>query len=645
MHFTAMRPHMYRRVRPIARGSLFIVAPRPLAPVGCLLLMTDKTLKGRLVFKQAGELVPLHNMRLVVSVPHLLTSRATEVVTDLDGRFSVSVAANTDHIELALFDQMHRFDDAAKPVDEWVQVATVNVAVAGRSDVGNVMVSYWPYRSDAPTPRAGVIDEKGKLPQSYTKGYMHTLEMAIAKSIPTQLGMKGRLALHDKMGLADVQKHYPPALTMKVDEKAKNRRSRSGAWLADQLLNGFDIELHVGRDADDPKRLRTRIQWDLTASKIGEPAFDVTQVDVVMEDRGGELCATRIRLEIFSPDGQGGFLSPRRVDVKPGDSDWEAAKRAVRCQYLLHGGIDGHIGGSHFQTEQATVAVYRNLRRNPVRRVLTPHLQEIVAQDHDVDGFAWGPTGILVSQSGLKTTDLVARFQQLARRRCWSTFSPRTALHATHRYAKAGALFWDLLTQHLTSFFAEQKASIVEQWPEVLRMSDDLVRNSLPYRSQPDDPHVVPADRNELDHPGIARATVDGVVRSVRPITTSATPSPEDMDRLLQFCRYVIYEATFNHSWTHDGQTDASGELGYAVFGLRGGSLGAEDDPAINPPPAMLVESLAFNSLGASARYGLLLADEERDVPPRLKQLLLTHKEDFAALGVDVGLIRSRINI
>jgi hypothetical protein len=606
----------------------------------------DKKLRGRMIFKQAGARAPLHNMRLEVR-PKALIGFGSPVATttDAEGQFAVTLPFSAEHVEIAVLDVGHRYDSDGSLAETSFDVATVPVhAGDGTTDLGDIAIRFWPYRCEFPAPRSAA---PMKIPsQAYTSGFMHKLELAVVRRLPETLDVKLRLlAQGERLSIGEIQRHYPAALTAKVEAEHPGR-TRSDAWLGDQLLSGFNVALCVGRDATDARRLRVAIRWPLSASKTdGGSTFDLTNLDVTLDDRGTEVCASRIALEVNSPDGQGGWLPTKTFDVASGHPDWEAAKRVVRCQYLLHGAIEGHIAETHFQTEQHAVAVYRNVRKNPIRQLLAPHLQEIVAQGADGDNFAWGPNGILVTQSALKASDLDARFERSAGRYCYSTFSPREPVHASHRYAHAAKLYWQILTEYVSKFFAEHRVAIEHEWLEVKRLSDDLVKNSPAYRAELPDANVVPADRNELDHPEVPREEVDGVIRSIRPITKSQTPAPGDMDKLLSFCRYVLYQATFNHTWTHDGQTDVSGELEYATFGLQGGSIGPVDSQDLVPSAKVLAESLSFNALGMYATYGRLLADEEHDVAPALKRALLAHRDAFAALGVDVSTLRSRINL
>jgi hypothetical protein len=604
----------------------------------------SRNLNGRLVFNQAGRPRPLHGATLRATLHHTLWSDTDlgDITTDAEGRFQLALDEDSEcTLRLVIIEHRQVYTHAGTSAAERPSTQIKLDLSAEQTELGDVAIGYWPYRTDFPSPRAGTVD--GKPCQVYTTGYKHTLIRAFAGVLPSQAMLHAEHALAKHHPTMDqIQKHQPKTRTLRADAETPGI-SRSDAWLGEQLLNGFDIELLVGKNAEDESQLRARIQWpEMTAKGI----FDLTCVDVIMEPRETEVVPVQITLRVRQPADDGTWLSDTTRTFSPTDgADWEAAKRAVRCQYLLHGAMDGHIIRSHFQTEMYAVAAFRNLRQNPVAHVLKPHLLEIVAQDHDGDSFAWGPGGLIPEQSGLTMAHILQRTGNKTGGWDWKTFSPRTSAHSTHRYAQAGALYWGVLTEYLEAYFAEHQASIIEQWHEVLGLSNDLVEHSPPYCPQSDDPLVIPFDRNELDDPQLPRATIDGVTRAVRPVTQTSSPAAGELDDLLQLCRYVIYQSTFNHSWTHDGQYDAGGELRYATFGLRGGSIGAEDDPDIAPLPPANIDGISTNTIGLHANYGYILADEEQDVPPGLKAALQAKADDFAALSLDVKTIRSRINI
>jgi hypothetical protein len=604
----------------------------------------SQTLTGRLVFNQAGAPQALHHVAYVAILHHPVMPDRHLGTGRTDGHGLFSIALNPEDregdVHLTLQDARRTYRDG-HPVDTSFNCGSTRFGFQAQvQDVGDVAVGFWPYRTDFPTPRAAAVN--GELPQDYSNGFRHALELAVARSLPPQAVLRGMHALHPQKPLAaEIQERQPATLTLRV-EKETPGRSRSDAWLADQLLNGFNIALVAGRHADHPSRLRACINWGDMPAKGNA---DLTDVDVVMEEQNGVLAATSITLRIRCPGKQGAWASDQTRTFTPNDGvRWDQAKRVVRCQYLLQGALDGHIATGHFQTEMYAVAVYRNLRLNPVRQLLEPHLQEIVKQGSQGDNFAWGPKGILSEQSALTLPAMHGRIERVSSALDWRTFQPRAVLHASHRYAKASQLCWQMLTEYVEAYFKENRANIEQQWLEIHRFSADLVAHSVPYTPPLVDGRIKfmeESPENSLP----ARAVVDGVVRAVRPVTASDAPAAGELELLKRLCCYVLFQSTFNHTWTHDGQYDAGGELGYATFGLRNGSLGAEDDPDILPPPLLNIESLSTNTIGLRANYGYILADEENDVPPALKKALSARRQAFADLGLNVDTIRSRINI
>lgn len=600
---------------------------------------------GRLVFRQAGPPTGLGGFAWEAALPHGILSEEgiARGTTTPDGRFSVGmpVSETTLTMRLHLLDSARTYAADGTPCDTESVVRTLEVEVPpGDSDVGTHLVAWWPYRTDFPTPRAARVD--GHLPEGYSKGFTEALALAFARVTPTKLLLEGENRLRAAgVSMATIQAHQPRTGTLQVEAETPGR-TRSDAWLGDRLLNGFDVALQVGHDVEAPGMLRARITWgDMPATT----AYDLTDVDVQLDPRGDEVVATRIIVRVRTPGEGGRWESDTTHTLTPADgARWEQAKRIVRSQYLLHGALDGHITRCHFQTETFAVAARRTLRRNPVRNVLLPHLKEIVAQGADGDQFAWGPDGILARQSALTVPAMHARMRRRTANWDWRGFQPRPVLHPTHRYAKAAALFWDVLGAYLEDAFRRDADAIARDWTEIRAFSDELVAHSLPYEGPIVDPYVHTDGSEEAD-PSAPRDVVAGAPRALSPITHSDTPQPGEMEALRDLCRYVIYEATFNHTWTHDGQYAAGGELAYATFGLRNGSFGDESDATVAPVPEHAIEALTTNTLGTLVNHGYLLADEEHDVPPALKAALAQHRAAFAALGVDVAALRSRVNI
>ena len=316
----------------------------------------------------------------------------------------------------------------------------------------------------------------------------------------------------------------------------------------------------------------------------------------------------------------------------------------VRVQYLLQGALDGHIVDAHFRTESYSVAAHRTLHLNPVRHLLIPHFEEVSDANNDGDNFAWGAEGLIPVQSALKIPVEHARISARFSACSWAGWTPRAPLTPQHRFARAGRLFWQMLTEYIDAFFAEHEAGIRERWAEIHAFSDDLLAHSLPYTPTKEDGDIDygPDERYPAELP---RAVINGVERALHPITAADQPAEGDLDRLKQLCRYCIFHATFSHSWVHNGQYQEEGEIRWATLSLRNGSMGPEDDESLLPTPADNIASMSTNTLGIYSNYGYLIANEEGDVPPDLRRRLEALRAQFAALNVDIdgqdrGLLR-----
>ena len=132
---------------------------------------------------------------------------------------------------------------------------------------------------------------------------------------------------------------------------------------------------------------------------------------------------------------------------------------------------------------------------------------------------------------------------------------------------------------------------------------------------------------------------------AVRPLTASDTPQGDEVAQLKQLCRYLILHATFVHSWSNDRQADDGGEVLYGSLSLRNGSYGAEDDLNIAPAPNDANDQLFFGHALAAATRGRIVRNEDEDIGAGFVAKLKAAEADFAALGVDIDRIRSRINI
>jgi hypothetical protein len=567
--------------------------------------------------------------------------------TDSDGSFAFtfsereSLLAGHLTLELRVIDFDRTYDDDGAPIDTPRTIAEVGLGCESQRNVvaGDIPITYWAYRTDFSIPRTAK-DADGNFPQASAKGLCDALDR-----YKLQFGINAakHLAIHALSAnlptIADIQKDYPPSLTIQVDRKHKGT-SRSDDWLGDRVLNGF-LPCRLGRDASDPDLLRLKWEWgDVPCDGV----HDLCDVDASFRP-GTRLLPTRITLRLRRAQANGEWAPMTDpITFTPDDGPrWAEAKRVFRVHYFLAAELDTHSVEAHLRVEQYAIPAYRHLRLNPIRELLFPHLRGVANTNGAADKTAWG--GAIDEESAMKLAQNEERFARLSASMDWTGWRPREALSEQHRYAHCARLYWDLITEYVDGFFADHADGITAHWLEVKRFSDDLVANSVAYQPEPKDPDIVVFDFNEHDDPTIPRVEVGGVVRAVRPITVTDAPAPDEIDKLKQVCRYAIFHATFFHGWVHDLQYPDGGEITYASLGLRNGSLGPEDDDSIGPTPKEATKGLITIAVGCWVKWGYLMKNEDHDVPPRLRELLADRAADFARYELDVNDIRSRINI
>ena len=141
-----------------------------------------------------------------------------------------------------------------------------------------------------------------------------------------------------------------------------------------------------------------------------------------------------------------------------------------------------------------------------------------------------------------------------------------------------------------------------------------MVKHSVSY--QPALNYASWCDRSEGDNSKAGREIVEGKLRAVRRISKNPQgPGAGESDKLRQACCYMIFHATFLHTWANDLQLTDLGNVGHASLGLRNGSMGPRGDPTILPPPLESIEQLKFCHVLATSKRGTLIANENKDVP------------------------------
>ena len=609
---------------------------------------------GKLVFGDNNK--PLHNIELELWDRDMGSpgDYLGVGVTDYDGRFTIyydpakAGFMDTPDLELRLLENRISFG-----TDNQI-ISTYRIAYSIKGgdnvtqkeyDFGTCNVPYWLYKPDSHFARLFFSDLEGT-PDDYSVGRTLSGYDAASGLVPIKAKhvIANTLNPHEPT-LPEIQSAYPPNLTINLDRQNPGH-TRSDEYFVSRVLNGMNPCL-LKRNKDNPNQLKVTFNWDAYQK---DDDHDLNNVEAFFELKDGKLVATAIAVQSRYPDSfapHSALKDP--VTFTPNDGEkWLQAKRIFRTNSFFAAEMTEHYIKAHLQMEQYTIATFRNLRKNPIRLMLFPHVKSLVNINQRADEVLVSPTVGLVTTNGpLAPSSVVQICKEQMASFDWKGWKPRQPICESHTFAKIANLYWQVLTESIDSFFQNHQEEIIAEWAEIHRLSDDVVEHSVAYQplAEISDRDYEWYDRHELDKPEIPRSTINGTIKATRPITSSDQATPADIDNLKEFCRYVIFHITFWHSWVNDAQADEGGEIFYNSLALRGGSFGAEDDPAIAPNILESTNLIYMVNVLTAIKYGYILKNEDDDVPLELRTTLANYKKEFADLGYEVGNIRALINV
>lgn len=418
------------------------------------------------------------------------------------------------------------------------------------------------------------------------------------------------------------QKHFAPSEVLTA-ERESNGSLRSDSFFVNSVLNGFNPAKLSYNETDDTYHVRYNIDQYEVDNQHQSPSAELT----LKKSGSGELQVTSIAFRIRDLNSNPASFSDWQI-VSPSDGvkKWENAKEQFRIAEFIDGQVKGHLARGHLNTGQYAIALYRNLQKSPILRLLHPHLKSVSAINTFGKDIIFGDTGILVT-SPLNEHSLVECMRDDLGGCDWSDWSPRGPVSSQHSYARIQKLYWDVLTEHVEKFVNDHIEKIRKDWKEIYYFSKDLVSHSVPFRSEAPPNGEQWVDLNEVS------AARDASKPSISPITSKKTnPTSADIQRLIEACRYAIYHATMWHDWRNDNQRNYGGEVNYARLSLKP----SMDESAFQ---------LFIVNLLVDIKYGYIVRDEDGEIPHNLIYLLREAAPDFLNEQYDIRDLRSRINI
>ncbi|MCC5611365.1 LamG domain-containing protein [Nostoc sp. CHAB 5834] len=226
---------------------------------------------------------------------------------------------------------------------------------------------------------------------------------------------------------------------------------------------------------------------------------------------------------------------------RPGDQDWEWAKKLFRCTEFLYHETGIHLGRLHLNIDQYAMAFYRNVINNPIQKLLEPHLEIVLNMNtrgvfailgyKDKDGK--DVDGAVTFLSCVDVDNMYVLIRQELSNMTYRNGNPRSQFLpdyiTNNHFDRSASTMWRIITNYVSRFFANNRASIQSYWSEIVGMSEDLSANSIL--------------KKEL-----------------------GTLDIKTMQDLQDLCVYVIYNSSFYHSWVNNKQFEDAGDVDYVTM-------------------------------------------------------------------------------
>ena len=604
---------------------------------------TDRVVTGTLVRRDgtpiAGLTVELWDRDLANPDDFL-----GEAPSNREGQFEILYSsrdagfADRPDLLFKVYEPAQQFWDQGQPRRRRVLVARVDgpddLEQPG-FDMGKVELNFYDYETDVGFP----YTTADSIPRDLVPGAAATFLRSLAKwgAVHDKLAVQVRAGTG--FSVDEVQALYPKTQTLTL-----GKRSSSDEYFGYRILNGFFPAQFKKKPDDESLYLSYRwSEFELNGH------LDLPDFAARFEIEGGKLLPHEVTLRFRAPGREnlqvGGAYLPEQK-YAPGDDDWERAKRVFRTLYFgIIGQLYGHVALTHFNMEQYAIAMNRNLRKSPLRDILMPHLKE-VSNINDK-----GRTLLLGADEGLfaqaKPIVLSSQLRWLegnVGRFDWKGWQPRAALTDDHSYARAGALYWEILNEYLGAEFEARRAEFVETWDEAVAFERDLLEHAVEFRArglEEADDGLFWADSNELADPEARREEANGSTRAISKVLVGEGPTAQSLANLRDLCAYCIFHATFVHGWFHKEEDNEFGEIRYAQL-LRNGCFGAEEE--VLPDAELLSLGLRTSHSLTDFDWGFMLKNEDGDVPKGLLDALQAREDEFLEAGFPLQLLRSRLN-
>ena len=182
------------------------------------------------------------------------------------------------------------------------------------------------------------------------------LNLLPARSLAPEQPEIGIVGVQEILQQGNVATYMPSNLTRTRPDKF------SDDFFVERRLNGFNPgKLNPVKG----KAWQYSVEYDCSGHKVDPSGILPKTIEARFTYGGQTLFPHSIYYE----------LNGEKVVNRPGDSEWEWAKRLFRCAEFVFQEVQSHLGRTHMNLDQYAMAYYRNVENNPIRLLLEPHLE------------------------------------------------------------------------------------------------------------------------------------------------------------------------------------------------------------------------------------------------------------------------------
>ncbi|MEM9338606.1 MAG: lipoxygenase family protein [Bacteroidota bacterium] len=560
------------------------------------------------------------------------------------------------------------FTKAGRPTPEYTEFKRVRIRKGDLVGIEyccrQVQLLYWEYRKDTPLPRVVIKSHDKNAPDKYSPGYNEELAKTF---VPIELIKRKHLTMV-RMGHGlthqQIVADYPENLTVCMEKKQPGI-TRGDDWFGRRMMNGM-YACDFDRDPKNPDLYWVHHHWG--SYEKTHHNYAMPDVDLWFKLKADGL-PTPVKITLTGPLTAQEKDSKQKRTFTPDDGEkWLAAKRISRVSAALHAELAHHFAGTHINTEQYAIACFRHLKLNPISGLIKSFLRSVVLVNHTAERILVG-NGYITSACALTPKGIDQVVYKTMGTLDWKNYRPMQPISEAHTYAKAGNLFWEVVDGFVSNFIDDpiNREQILAHWFEIYCFSEDLVNHSVPFFLCDYLQHALFDGEKKFKNNGASdwyhqhhrmdlsenRPEVSGIKKAVSRITDKqegTEVTDEELNQLKQVCTYIIYQATFGHTWSNSKQYDDIGEVLYCSLGIRFGKgpdgvMGPESDYSIAPDLIRSTQMMWWSNVLSKPQHGFIMADEDGDVPSDLKERLEKHRQAFADLDLDIDMIQSRANI